>query len=370
MINCPIVCESVRSPVPAIEPVRLVEDEATGDRFLVFAAADGVRVELRYEGDTLWLSQAQMAELFGVTRASINIHLKNIYEDNELDQGATCKESLQVRDEGGRSVKRSIPLYNLDAIISVGYRVGSKQGTLFRRWATDKLVQLATKGWVVDAKRLRDPSAHDHFTELRKLIQDIRASEANVYAELRRILSMCQDYDPRSKVSQNFFAHFQNKLHFAVTSHTAAEIKRSRANATERNMGLTSWSGDEIRTTDVTVAKSYLGKIEIDELNRATNMLLDYFEDQTKRLRLVSQADAERRFDDWLKFNERPSLRGFGSVTAKAADEHARAEYKKFDAARRLSRKHQADENLVHALDVQVKALPKPKQGNRKSKKD
>lgn len=358
------------TPVPAIEPVRLVEDEETGDRFLMYAGADGARVELRFEGETLWLSQAQISDLFGVSVPTVSEHLKHIYAEGELEEGPSVRDFRTVRAEGGRQVGRTIKAYNLDAIISVGYRVGSKQGTLFRRWATDKLVQFATKGWVVDARRLRDPAAHDHFTELRKLIQDIRASEANVYAELRRILSMCQDYDPRSKASQNFFAHFQNKLHFAVTSHTAAEIKRKRADAAEPNMGLVTWIGEEIRQTDVTVAKNYLGKIEIEDLNRATNMLLDYFEDQTERRRLVSLSEAGQKLDDWLKFNERPSLRGFGSVTAKAADEHARAEYKKFDDARRLSRKLQADENLVHALDAQVKALPKPKRGSRKSKED
>jgi hypothetical protein len=350
-----------------IEPVRLVEDEETGDRFLIYADKGGIRVELRYEGETLWLSQAQMAELFGVTRASINIHLKNIYEDNELAAEATCKESLQVREEGGRRVKRSIPLYNLDAIISVGYRVGSKQGTLFRRWATEKLVQFATKGWVIDERRLREPGRQDHFAELRKLIQDIRASEANVYAELRRILSICQDYDPNTKASQNFFAHFQNKLHYTVTSHTAAEIKRMRANASEPNMGLTNWSGEEIRQSDVTVAKNYLGQTEIEDLNRATNMLLDYFEDQTERRRLVSLADAEQKLDEWLKFNERPQLRGFGSVTAKQADDHAKAEFKKFDGTRRLERKRQADEGLVHALDAQVKVLTRPSRRKKKT---
>lgn len=350
-----------------IEPVRLVEDEA-GDRFLIYAGAEGVRVELRFEGETLWLSQAQMADLFGIDRTVITRHLQNIYDEQELDREATSTKYALVRDEGGRRVSREVEHYNLDAIISVGYRVGSKQGTLFRRWATDKLVRFATKGWVVDEKRLRDPAEQDRFAELRKLIQDIRASEANVYAELRRILAMCKDYDPQSKASQNFFAHFQNKLHYAVTSHTAAEIKRQRADATAPNMGLVTWAADEVRQTDVTVAKNYLGQIEIEDLNRATNMLLDYFEDQTERQRLVSLSEAEQKLDDWLTFNERPSLRGYGSTAAKAADEHAKAEYRKFDAARRLERKRQADKNLVHALDAQLKALPKPARTRRKKK--
>src|SRR5262249_44833997 len=158
-----------------------------------------------------WLSQAEMAELFGVTTPTINEHLRHIYEEGELEDEPTIRNFRIVRSEGARQVSREVKHYNLDAIISVGYRVGSRQGTLFRKWATDKLVQFAVKGWVVDAQRLRSPAEHDRFTELRKLIQDIRASEANVYAELRRILSMCQDYDPASKACALFFANFQNK---------------------------------------------------------------------------------------------------------------------------------------------------------------
>jgi hypothetical protein len=190
--------------------------------------------------------------------------------------------------------------------------VSAQSKAPFRRWATEKLVQFATKGYVVDVERLREPDQQDRFAELRKIIQDIRASEANVYAELRRILALCQDYDPSAQACQLFFANFQNKLHYAVTSNTAAEIIRERADAHAPNMGLTNWPKADIRQEDTLVAKSYLGQAEIDALNRATNMLLDYMDDQAQRARLVTMAEAKAKLDDWLTFNDRPVLRGFG----------------------------------------------------------
>jgi hypothetical protein len=177
---------------------------------LIYTTAKGARLELRYDGETMWLSQSEIAELFQVTRESVNMHLSSIFEDGELDREATCKESLQVRNEGSREVKRKILLHNLDAIISIGYRVNSKQGTLFRKWATSALVQLATKGFVVDSEKLKGHA--DRLRELRQIIQDIRSDEANMYAELRSICAMCQDYDPAAKKSRDFFAAFQNRM--------------------------------------------------------------------------------------------------------------------------------------------------------------
>lgn len=178
----------------ANEPVHLTEDEATGDRFLIYATETGTKIQLQYAGDDLWMSQAQIAELYGVSRPNITLHLNNIYSEGELDTAATGKDSLLVRSEGGRQVKRALTLYNLDVIISIGYRVSSKQGTLVRKWATQKLVQFATKGFVIDAERLKDPDNHDYFKELREIIRDIRASEANVYKEVTRICALCSDY--------------------------------------------------------------------------------------------------------------------------------------------------------------------------------
>jgi hypothetical protein len=241
------------------EPVHLVEDAETGDQFLIYGTNKGVRVELRYDGDTLWMTQAQMAELFGVDRTAVTKHLANIYDEGELEAGATCAKIAQVRKEGSRDVVRQVEHYSLDAVISVGYRVGSKQGTLFRKWATEKPVQFATKGFVVDAERLKQPDAHDRVAELRDVIRDIRSDEANVYREIRRICAMCQDYDPKSSVWVRFFAQTQAKLMWAVTSNTPSEVIMSRANAEHTNMGLRAWPQDEIRKADAEVAKELSG---------------------------------------------------------------------------------------------------------------
>lgn len=253
--------------MPDLEPVELIEDEATGDRFLVYGTDSGLWLDIRYEGETLWMTQSQIAELFGVTRQSVNAHLNNIYDDEELERGATCKEILQIRDEGGRRVNRRTFVHNLDAVIAVGYRVSTRQGTLFRRWATDKLVRFATKGFVVDAPRLKRPENRDRVAELREIIRDIRSDEANVYRELRQICTMCLDYDGASDAWHDFYKVTQAKLIFAVCSNTPAEVLKRRADATEPNMGLTNWPNDNIRKADVAVSKNYLAEAEIKELN-------------------------------------------------------------------------------------------------------
>lgn len=321
------------------DPVRLVEDEDTGDRFLLYATEAGVEVQLKYEGDDLLMTQPQIADLFGVTRQNVNLHLNNIYTEGELDRGATSKESLQVRQEGARKVRRTVTLYTLDAIIAVGYRVSGRQGTLFRKWATDKLVRFATKGFVIDAPRLSAPDAHDHFRELRELIRDIRASEANVYREVMRICSLCSDYvDLSPRERGMFFARMQNKLHYAVTGMTGAEIRLSRADATKPAMGLTAWAGARPIQEDVLTAKNFLGEAEIRDLNRTTGMLLDYFEQELDLGRLVTMLDADRKVDAFIRNNERPLLDGNGAVSKADADRHAKAQYKLYrEEQRRLA---------------------------------
>ncbi len=216
-----------------MEPVHLTEDESTGDKFLLYSTENDVKVQLQYEGDDLWMTQAQIADLFDRDVSVISRHINNILEDGELEE----RTSLQkVQTTTGRPAT----LYNLDMMISIGYRVSSKQGTLFRKWATSKLVQFATKGFVVDTERLKDPENFDHFQELRELIQEIRASESNVYKEVRRICGLCSDYHSISSKEKNlFFATIQNKLHYAVTGKTGAEIRFERADAKKPNMGLT-----------------------------------------------------------------------------------------------------------------------------------
>jgi hypothetical protein len=207
-------------------PVQIFEDSEGGGRFLLYSDSAGVRVEVRYEGEALWLTQAQTAELFGVTVSMISRHITNIYEEGELEPAATVSKIETVRMEGGRQVRRAIEHYNLDMVISVGYRVSSKQATLFRRWATETLVRFATKGFVIDAARLKSPDNRDRIAELREIIRDIRSDEANVYRELRAICSMCQDYDGNSDTWHAFYKNTQAKLVYAVCSRTPSEIIR------------------------------------------------------------------------------------------------------------------------------------------------
>ena len=343
-----------------IEPVVLQEDEKTGDQFLIYGTDTGLKLEIRFKDDTLWMTQAQIAELFGVSRQTINIHLNNIYDTEELDREATCKEILQVRIEGKREVSRSVVSHNLDAVIAVGYRVSTRQGTLFRRWATDTLVQFAVKGFVIDSQRMKRPEAADRIAELRDIIRDIRADEANVYRELRQICTLCQDYDPESQAWQSFYRHTQAKLVYAVVSNTPAEIIRVRADAGAPNMGLTNWPNENIRKADVVVSKCYLADGEIRELNRLTVILLDIFEDQMDLGRLKLMAEAEALLDRQLQSLNRTVLKDGGRVSKMEADAHAEREYERFNAARKAARHAEADRRIA-ALKQAGAALPKPR---------
>lgn len=326
------------------EPVHLTQDEDTGDRFLIYSTERGIQIQLRYQHDGLWMTQAQMADLFGVDRSVITKHLRNVYDEGELDESATSAKIAQVRDEGGRQVTREIQCYDLNAVISVGYRVSSKQATMLRVWATDKLVRFATKGFVIDVERLKTPAERDHFRELREVIREIRASEANVYQELKQIISLCSDYAALDEGRKNaFFATVQNKLLYAIAGMTAAELRVDRASAAKENMGLTTWKGRQVSKSDIGTAKNYLGDAEIKDLNRFTNMLLDYFEQETDRRRLVLTADAENAVDRFIRNNDRHLLRGAGTVSKRDADAHCEAEYDKFNDLRRL-RYLQSDE--------------------------
>jgi hypothetical protein len=303
------------------------------------------------------MTQRDIASLFAITRESVTRHLQNIYGEGELDKASTSTESVRV-GVNGQSYRMTV--YNLDAVISVGYRISSKQATMFRRWATDKLVQYAIKGFAIDDERLKSAGGNDYFSELRDRIRDIRASEANLYKELREICTLCSDYDPKSKASILFFAFTQNKLLWAVTSMTAAEIVVDRASASKPNMGLTAWKGRDITKAEVGTAKNYLADTELSSLNRFTGMLLDYFEDQAERRRVVTMAELEERLNDFLKFNQRPVLTAAGRVSSTAAEAHAKAEYEKFSEQRRLKRQAESEAALV-----QLAAIGKSKKGRR-----
>lgn len=331
-------------------PVRLVEDE-TGDRFLVYASEKGPRLDIRYEGETLWMTQAQMASLFGRDTSTISRHIANVLTEGELDEASSLHKAQTTSG-------RPSAYYSLDMVISVGYRVSSAQATLFRRWATGILVQFARKGFVVDAARLTRPVDIDRIAELREEVRDIRSNEANLYSELRRICSLCQDYDGSSSAARAFFQRTQAKLVYAVVSHTPAEIVVSRANASAENMGLQTWPNDNIRKADVDVSKNYLTASEVRELNRVTTILLDIFEDQFELKRLVTMREAQDLLDRQLQGLGRVVLRDGGSVSADEARRHAEAQYQAFDQQRRLERQREADERIAE-LAREAKGLPK-----------
>lgn len=349
------------SPIPE-EPVRLVEDAATGDRLLIYGTEKGIRIELRYEGDTLWMTQAQIAELFGREVSTISRHINNILEEGELSEDTSLQKTQT-------STGRPATLHSLDMIISVGYRVSSSQATLFRRWATDKLVQFATKGFVIDAELLKAPAARDRVAELREIIRDIRSDEANVYRELRLICAMCGDYDAKSPVWHEFYAHTQAKLMWAVTTHTPAELIMSRANADHPNMGLRTWRGERVTQADVDVSKNYLASPEIKELNRLTTILLDIFEDQLDMGRISTMAEVEQLLGSQLEFLGRNLLKGGGSVKSTAAKAHAHEQYKQFNEKRRAVRQAEADAAISELLK-QEKALPKSRRPRTTSRRD
>lgn len=334
------------------EPVHLFEDADTGDRLLIYATGKGLRVELRYVGDALWMTQAQMAELFGRDVSVISRHIANVLEEGELVEEGNL-QFVQI----ARSTK-PVALYGLDMIISVGYRVSSAQATLFRKWATGVLVRFATRGFVVDADRLKDGAEQDRIAELREAIRDIRSAEANVYAELRRICALCQDYDPRSDDAREFYRQTQAKLFYAVVNRTPSELLNDRADASAPNMGLRSWPKEAIRQQDAIIAKNYLAPPELKELNRLTTILLDIFEDQLEVGRLTTMAQASRLLERQLHGLGRLILKSGGQIAHQTAETKAKSEYRRFDERRRAVRKALADEELA-ALKESEKDLPK-----------
>lgn len=336
--------------------------------FLLYETEDGrTRVECRFVEDSLWLTQALMADLFQVKVPTINEHLKRLYAEGEIQPEATIRQFLIVRQEGARQVNRSIEHYNLDAILSVGYRVRSQRGTQFRRWATDRLREFLVKGFTLDDERLKNPpvagsAVPDRFDELLDRIRDIRASERRMYLRVREIFAMAADYSPTQPETSRFFRFIQNKLHFAVTGKTAAELIAERADSSIPNMGrLTTWKSGSVQKADVTVAKNYLYEPEIGELNRIVTMWLDFAEDQARRRKEVFLKDWAEKLDAFLKFNERDVLEGAGRVSKKQADAHAEGQYEQFATQRRALLEAEGAEFNVRALEDAAKALPKPK---------
>jgi len=341
------------SPPPATELV-------------LYRTERGIRIDVRLEEGTVWLTQAQMADLFQTSVPNVNIHLSAIYEEGELDQGATVKSYLIVRQEGSRRVRRSVQHYSLDAILAVGYRVRSARGTQFRQWATTRLSEYLEKGFVLDDERLRNPPGFgvpDYFDELLERIRDIRASERRMYLRVRDILALAADYQPTAAETQRFFQTVQNKLHFSVTGKTAPELIAERADHLVPNMGLTTWKGDIVRKSDVTVAKNYLNESEIGELNRIVVMFLDFAEDQARRRKQVFMHDWATRLDDFLRFNERRVLDNSGSISREEAERHAHDEYDKFQKRRRIEADEQAERENLEEMRRTIRSLPRSTPG-------
>ncbi|MDE3210011.1 MAG: virulence RhuM family protein [Pseudomonadota bacterium] len=329
----------------------------TGE-FLLYQSEDGrTRIECRFEERTLWLSQAQLAELFQVSVPTINEHLKGIYAEGELLPERTLRSFRIVRREGSRQVARNIDHYQLEAILAVGYRVRSERGTQFRQWATARLQEYLLKGFVMDDERLKNPpgpGVPDYFDELLERIRGIRASEKRIYLKLRDIFALAADYQPDAAQTQQFFQIIQNKLHWAATGKTAAELIAARADHAQPNMGLTNWKGVKVRRSDVTIAKNYLQADEIAELDRIVVMYLDYAEDQARRRHMLYMRDWREKLDAFLAFNERDILTDAGRVSRAVADQLALEQFEQFEA-RRLQAEAAADEA---AFDAAIKRLP------------
>jgi hypothetical protein len=298
--------------------------------FLLYKTEDGkTRIDVRLQDETVWMTQAAMAELYQTTPQNVTLHLKAIYMEGELEEPATCKEYLQVQQEGARTVSRARKFYSLRAIIAVGYRVKSSRGTQFRRWATERLNEYLVKGFTMDDERLKAGVniGSDYFDEMLERIRDIRSSEKRFYQKIRDIYKLAADYDPKAEETLEFFSIVQNKLHFAISGKTAAELIAERADAAKPNMGLTSWKGAKVRKGDVTIAKNYLNADEIEWLNRIVSMYLDYAEDQAKRHRQIFMRDWRKKLDAFLQFNERDILTNAGKVSKAVAEQLALEQY-------------------------------------------
>ena len=334
-----------------------------GELILYRTANDAVRVEVRYESETFWLSQRQMAELFGVDVRTINDHLRNIFDTNELDEAATIRKIRIVQVEGARDVRREVAFYNLDAIISVGYRVNSAQATQFRMWATQTLREFIVKGFVLDDERLKlnKRFGKDYFDELLERIREIRASERRFYLKITDIYEQCSiDYNAQAETTQMFFKTVQNKLHWAVTGKTAAEIIAQRADASKPSMGLATWKNapkGKILKSDVTVAKNYLIESEIKALERIVSMYLDYAENQAARQIPMRMGDWVQKLDAFLSFNEYEVLTNAGRVSKEVADRLAEAQYAEFRV--RQDREFESDFEAEVRRLAQQRSVPR-----------
>lgn len=331
-----------------------IQESEFGQILLYQTEAQGLRLECRFEGETLWLSLNQMATLFGRDKSVISKHLKAIFDEGELQREATVAKYATVQTEGSRDVERQIEYFNLEAIFAVGYRVRSKQGTQFRAWATAQLKELMIKGFVMDDERLKNPGNSVYFEQLLARIRDIRSSEKVFWRKICDIYATSIDYDGKADSSQRFFAQVQNKMHCATHGHTAAELIHLRADGQKLNAGLTHFSGAEPRKADMESAKNYLSEKELSQLNRLVAAYLEFAELQAERGRLMKMADWSTKLDDFLRLSDYELLNHAGSISALQAKQKAALE---FAALQRIidAIPSQVDKDLEQA----IKRLPK-----------
>jgi hypothetical protein len=331
---------------------------------ILYTTEDGTtQIQLRAEEQTVWLAQLEMAELFATTKQNISLHLQNIFEDGELREAATVKESLTVQIEGGREVRRPVTLYNLDAILAVGYRVRSPRGVQFRRWASTVLKEYLFKGFAMDDERLKNPDGRpDYFDEMLARIRDIRASEKRFYQKVRDLFVLSTDYDRTDRATQQFFATVQNVLLFAVTRQTAAEIITSRANPDDPHFGLLAWRGDKVRKTDILVAKNYLTEDEIDTLNRLVVIFLETAELRAKNRKETRMVFWKENIGQIITSNGFPLLEGSGGITHEQMEASTTVLYLDFDERRKKQEAlaaDQADDAELKAVESKLKRRPK-----------
>lgn len=322
---------------------------SSGELILYRTDDDRAEIHLRVEGDTVWLTQGEMAELFATTKQNVSLHVRNILNEGELSESAVVKENLTTAADGKNY---RVKWYSLPLILAVGYRVRSPRGTQFRQWATAHLEEYLVKGFVMDDKRLKEPGGWDYFDELLARIRDIRASEKRFYQKVRDLFALSSDYRPDDSDAQLFFAEVQNKLLYAVTGHTAAEIVVNRADPNALNMALTSWKGARVRKQDVTIAKNYLSAEEVDTLNRLVVMFLEQAELRARQRKDLTLNYWRNNVDRLLEFNERPVLEGAGSISAKQAEQIAHDRYDEFDAKRRRDEAREADAEDLRELEA------------------
>lgn len=328
--------------------------------FLIYQAEDGkAQLSVLLDNEDLWLSQKQLTELFGKAKGTISEHIKHIFEDGELHEASVVR-FYRTTATDGKSYE--VAHYNLEMVLALGFRVRSQAGVRFRQWANVQLKEFIIKGFVLDDERLKNPPVAgsvvpDYFAQLLERVRDIRASERRMYLRVREIFAMAADYEPSLPETTTFFRIIQNKLHFAVTGKTAAEIIRDRVDAAQPNMGLATWKGQWLTKADVTVAKNYLTEAEINELNRIVVMWLDFAEDQALRRKQVFLSDWTVKLDAFLQFNDRQVLPDAGKVTKKQADAKALSEYEKFAEQRRSMLEREGEADALKTLITASKAL-------------